>query len=264
MSTDAALVLRLAGPLQSWGTTSRHNRRDTAAEPTKSGVVGLLAAADGRRRTDPVDDLARLRLAVRIDLPGRLRRDYHTASRSDGAALPSSAVNGRGAQKPTSPPKYTHVTERFYLEEAVFVVAVGGPQPLVDALTGAVREPAFPLALGRRSCVPTGPVLLLNEHAQAWTGDLLATLRDVPWQADRRTRDSAHRQRRVGDTVALAVVLDDPTGPEVREDLPVSFDPRNRRYASRRVSQHWVHAPTGLARTDTDSSRHDPFALLGW
>ena len=42
------LVLRLAGPLQSWGSSSRFTRRSTEAFPTKSGIVGLLAAAQGR------------------------------------------------------------------------------------------------------------------------------------------------------------------------------------------------------------------------
>ena len=42
------LLLRFIGPMQSWGTTSRFDQRDTGKEPSKSGVVGLLAAAMGR------------------------------------------------------------------------------------------------------------------------------------------------------------------------------------------------------------------------
>ena len=41
------LLLRLVGPMQSWGTTSRFDQRDTGKEPSKSGIVGLLAAAMG-------------------------------------------------------------------------------------------------------------------------------------------------------------------------------------------------------------------------
>ncbi|MFW0768389.1 type I-E CRISPR-associated protein Cas5/CasD, partial [Trabulsiella odontotermitis] len=58
-----ALLLRLAGPLQSWGTSSRFSRRGTDRVPSKSGVVGLLAAAQGRRRTDPLEELLGLRMA---------------------------------------------------------------------------------------------------------------------------------------------------------------------------------------------------------
>ena len=43
----ATLLLRLAAPLQSWGSDSKFETRKTDREPTKSGVVGLLAAALG-------------------------------------------------------------------------------------------------------------------------------------------------------------------------------------------------------------------------
>ena len=47
------LFLRLEGPLQSWGERGHWAVRDTAPEPTKSGVVGLLGCALGRH-----DDVA--------------------------------------------------------------------------------------------------------------------------------------------------------------------------------------------------------------
>lgn len=260
----ASVVLRLAGPLQSWGSSSRHNRRATTGEPTKSGVVGLLAAAEGRRRTEPVDDLVHLDLAVRIDQPGQLRRDYHTVSRLDSGPLPSTAVTAKGRQKPTSPPKFTHVTERYYLEEAVFTVAIAGAEALVAALAKAVQNPAFPLALGRRACVPTQPLLLPQEDGLLWLGDQLEVLATVPWQASRSVRMRGHRGGYFTDLVALPVVIDDPAGTEIRDDVPLSFHPKDRRYASRRVSQHWVNVTTGLAPTTGGSGPHDPFVLLGW
>ena len=48
----AVLLLRLAGPMQSWGTQSRFTHRDTDLEPSKSGVIGLLCAAMGKPRDD--------------------------------------------------------------------------------------------------------------------------------------------------------------------------------------------------------------------
>ena len=74
----SVLLLKLAGPLQSWGADSRFTERKTRHEPTKSGVIGLLAAALGRRRTEPVDDLASLRFGVRIDQPGHYECDFQT------------------------------------------------------------------------------------------------------------------------------------------------------------------------------------------
>ena len=128
VSYDTVLVLRLAGPLQSWGSRSAFNRRETSPEPTKSGVVGLLAAAAGRPREHPLDDLLPLRLGVRVDQPGTLLRDYHTVSDYRDRPLLQAGVNAKGVQKPTSPVKETHVTTRYYLQDALFVAAVAGPK----------------------------------------------------------------------------------------------------------------------------------------
>ena len=57
------MLLTLKGPMQSWGTSSRFTKRRTSSEPSKSGIIGLLAAAQGRRRVDPIEDLVDLKLA---------------------------------------------------------------------------------------------------------------------------------------------------------------------------------------------------------
>ena len=49
----SVLLMRLAGPMQSWGTQSRFGHRDTGTEPSKSGVIGLLCAALGWPRDQP-------------------------------------------------------------------------------------------------------------------------------------------------------------------------------------------------------------------
>ena len=48
----STLLLRLAGPMQSWGTDSKFDVRRTQREPSKSGVIGLVAAALGIPRQD--------------------------------------------------------------------------------------------------------------------------------------------------------------------------------------------------------------------
>jgi len=256
--TMHCLVLRLAGPLQSWGSRSQFNRRETDAEPTKSGILGLLAAAQGRRRSDPIEDLLGLHLGVRTDQPGSLLRDYHTVSDHRGRPLLSAAVTGKGLQKPTSPAKAVHVTARFYLQDAVFVAAVGGPADVVAPLLDAVRRPAFPLALGRRACVPTQPLVIDSPSpGNVWPGDPLTVLGNVPWQAEPGRRRTAPR------TVYLAVTVDDTAGNEVRTDVPRTFDPAGRSYATRPVQSDWVTVDNPSAATGT-SRGHDPFALLGW
>ncbi len=83
MSSPLCLVLRLAGPMQSWGGRSQFNRRDTLTEPTKSGLIGLLAAAQGRRRQDSIEDLLGLTFGVRTDQPAA-RAAPHREPRGGG------------------------------------------------------------------------------------------------------------------------------------------------------------------------------------
>ncbi|MBW3084715.1 hypothetical protein KEM60_00904 [Austwickia sp. TVS 96-490-7B] len=214
------LALRLAGPLQSWGDSSRFTQRLTRSEPTKSGVLGLLAAAGGRRRTDPIEDLAGLKFGVRVDQPGRIVRDFHTAIRWQ--------EQNRKGESPSMPLSY-----RYYVADAVFVAAVEGDRALLEGLAESLRAPTFPLCLGRRSCPATGKVSLgLHE------GQLEPVLRVLDWEA------SHWYQREQGHTVDLALFLDaaatavlEDTVSEVVRDVPVSFDPERREYGWRNVVQ---------------------------
>ncbi|MFI8266575.1 type I-E CRISPR-associated protein Cas5/CasD [Streptomyces sp. NPDC085665] len=258
----AVLLIRLAGPLQAWGDRSTFNRRETRPEPTKSGIVGLLAAAAGRPRHAPLDDLAGLALGIRIDQPGSILRDYHTVSDYRGQPLLSAAVTAKGRQKPTSPAKHTHITQRFYLQDAVFLAAVRGPQGLITTLEHAITHPAFPLALGRRSCAPAQPLSLGQR-----TTPLEDALRTEPWQAAPAVRNRWGRHNGNAAHIDLSATLDDPNGDEVRDDVPLSFAPHNRTYTTRRIRHTYLRTPTGLAPDPArphPTGGHDPFALLGW
>ncbi|ROP44148.1 type I-E CRISPR-associated protein Cas5/CasD [Streptomyces sp. PanSC9] len=260
----AVLVLRLAAPLQSWGGPSRYNRRETRPQPTKSGILGLLSAAEGRDREAPLTDLVGLQLGVRVDQPGTLLRDYHTYSDYRGLPMLSAKANAKGQQTRTTPPKYTGVTQRFYLQDAVFVAALRGPQALLQGLEEAVRNPVFPLCLGRRSCPPTGPVSLgLSDDTP-----LDDALKNVPWQA------GSHRRRQArSSTVSLEATVEDPTGDQLAVDVPDTYDLKTGTRFGRRTVRHlWVTVPTGQTQPDrpaqdtgtTAPFDHDPFALLGW
>ena len=152
----ATLLLRLAAPLQSWGADSKFEIRKTNREPTKSGVLGLLAAALGVRRDDDkgLQELKTLRFGVRVDQEGGLLVDFHTANNP----TPQQTAKARAAGKaPPSP----YVTRRHYLTDAMFLVGLESEdETLLHQLETALRSPAFPLFLGRRSCPPTQPVCL--------------------------------------------------------------------------------------------------------
>lgn len=231
----SVLLLRLAGPLQSWGDASRFVRRHTRTEPTKSGVVGMLAAAEGRRRTDPVEDLSRLRFGVRVDQRGRLVRDLQTAIRRTG---------GRQESMPLS--------YRYYLADAVFLAGVEGDTALLEGLDAALRSPAFPLYLGRRACPPDGEEISLG----VVEGGLESVLRERAWLA------SDWYRRTQGQRTALDLVLDatpEDTDVETARDIPLSYDPERREYGWRSV----VRARPVEQVNDLGRDEPDFFAALG-
>lgn len=229
----ATLLLRLAGPMQAWGDVSRFARRDTRSEPTKSGVLGLLAAAEGRRRSESVEDLANLRFGVRVDQPGELMRDFQTARSLDG--------------KRSMPLSY-----RYYLSDAIFLAGVEGDEALLAGLADAVQAPAFPLYLGRRSCVPSGPVFLGLVDK-----DLEVALRQANWLARPWFR------QRQGSEVHLDLLADRSAshseGDETVRDVPVSFDPERREYGWRDVVRLHPH----VVRNDKGSAEPDFFGVHG-
>lgn len=264
-SDEAVLALRLAAPLQSWGGEGRFNRRDTRPEPTKSGVTGLLAAAAGRAREQDITDLLALRLAVRVDQPGTLLRDYHTVSDYRHVPLLSAKVNAKGLQQPAG--KSTHVTERFYLQDAVFVAAVIGPPETIEMLAEALERPAFPLALGRRSCPPSRR-LLLGIHRGLTVDEVLNT---IPWQAAEHAKLSrlGREGTAASQTVSLPTTVEDPQGADQLVDVPSSFSLRARVFTARRIRHGWSNPPAQWPRLGTDDAPdadtatfHDPFALL--
>ncbi len=237
------LALRLAGPLQSWGDASRFTQRLTRSEPTKSGVLGLLAAAGGRRRTETIEDLAGLKFGVRVDQPGRIVRDFHTAIRWQ-------EKDSKG-RSPSMPLSY-----RFYVADAVFVAGVEGDGALLEGLEQALRAPTFPLYLGRRSCPVTGRVSL-GVH----DGEVEHVLRALPWEA------SVWHREKQGTTVDLPLFLDaDATATtadtvtEVVRDVPHSFDPVRREYGWRDVVRA---APVSVANPAGRANVMDFMAALG-
>jgi CRISPR system Cascade subunit CasD len=147
------LLIRLCGPMQSWGTRSRWSERDTELEPSLSGVMGLLCAARGVPRSEPIPEpwLA-LRMGVRIDREGTLARDYHTA----GGGYPK----GRGVARADGGNLDNAVlSNRYYLAGADFLVGLEHEDEAeLTAIEGSLRNPRWQLFLGRKSFVPAVPV----------------------------------------------------------------------------------------------------------
>ena len=147
------LFLRLEGPMQSWGERARWSIRDTAPEPTKSGVVGLLGCALGWENDDALRALSEaVRIGVRCDRPGTPLVDYHTVSGGVMSAAGKVKINAN-----THLPE-TVVSYRAYLCDASFLVAVQSSSDWIEQLEKAVHAPIWPVYLGRKSCPPARPV----------------------------------------------------------------------------------------------------------
>lgn len=221
------LLLRLAGPMQSWGTTSRFDQRDTGKEPSKSGVIGLLAAAMGIDREDWIrlKPLTHLSMGVRHDRPGVLKRDYQTA----GCADTDKVIRANGTLSDDGV-----VSERFYLADAVFLVGLESDnRPLLEEANESLKNPVWPLALGRKSYLPAEPVWLQNGVQDT---PLLDALKAYPWLGTRRRwEDDAPEQ--------LLVSLDSTDGSgTLRMDQPLSSF-AERRFGARFVRSEWIPFP---------------------
>lgn len=213
----ATLLLRLAGPMQAWGSTSRFDERDSGLEPSKSGVLGLVCAALGRDRAEPVNDLATLRMGVRVDREGLLMRDYQTAT---GIMQASGKVDL----------KRTVVSPRYYLADAAFLVGLEGDPALLERIQRALRQPVWPLALGRKAMPPSLPV---------WLPDGLR---------DQALPDALHHYPRIAQCrhehrgQPLRLMLEHDSEGSVRLDQPVAPF-AERRFGPRLVKQETLDVP---------------------
>ena len=240
----ATLLLRLAAPLQSWGTDSKFEIRKTDRQPSKSGVIGLVAAALGYRRDDDaaIQSLHALRFGVRVDREGQqLLQDLHNAHTEQFWA--------------TDDPKYTYITHRYYLADAIFLAGLESEdEAQLQQIADALRHPAYPLFLGRRSCPPTLPLCLgirQNTLEEALQGEPSLVTHSIQQNDNQRVR----MQIEPKEITATDAVI---------QDKPISFSPLHRDYGYRPVREQLIRLDKmsdeqTLQNAETD---HDPFSEL--
>lgn len=237
------LTINLTAPLQAWGNPANYDHRTTSPYPTKSAIIGLLGCALGIPRDDPHDRIAQLndqlRVAVRVDQAGPTLTDLHNVAYG---------------------PKRNQLkqTYRDYLTDAVFVVAIAGRDQLIQDLIHALKHPHFQLNLGRRACVPMGPLVLHRYPG----GNPANALMDLPWQA------RPWFQRQAGPDVELRIVADADCLPgqptQLVHDQVRSLNPHHRRYDYRPVAQTTVTVTNDLASAAPEpvvSTTPDPTGL---
>ncbi|MGO9118467.1 MAG: type I-E CRISPR-associated protein Cas5/CasD [Desulfomonilaceae bacterium] len=202
MNEPFTLLLRLEGPMQSWGYRSRFDYRDTALEPTRSGVIGLICAAMGIARGEPISQFDTIRMGVRVDKDGRPERDYHTAL----DVLKADGTKGG-----------TVVSYRDYLSDASFTVGLQSEDKgLLDKISDKLRNPTWTLFLGRKAFPLAVPPLGPADRPEP------GTLEDYLFSGSSKRR----------------IVLETPDGERTQYDSPICF--RRRQFKPRSLRSYFA------------------------
>lgn len=236
-SDKSFLALRLEGPLQSWGVDSQYNRRNTGLMPTKSAIAGICCAALGlprgseeereflvrfsETRMTAIAIPRRLKKEIQKELPVRRLQDYHTVG---GGYNPDNPVERGhitvtaedGKPRAKNGQALAVLTHRQYLTDASFGVLLAGPSSLLKNIADALANPVWGIWLGRKTCIPSTPVLagLRDNHDEA----LRLLIKDKPLESFTRQEDVEN----FGD------------GMDSLRDIPVSFAIERRNHCSPR------------------------------
>lgn len=185
------LILVLEGPLSAYGAEMVDARGPVREWPGASLLTGLLANALGYHRGDREAHArlqSRLEFAVRIDREGTRLRDFQTAQlgHDDKGWTTRGSPEGRagGANTYASP----HIRERDYVADSLLTVALAvrdpAEAPTLHDLAAALAEPARPLFLGRKPCLPTRPIFAGFVEADDALAAVRAADRPEGWDAE--------------------------------------------------------------------------------
>ncbi len=200
----SALAFYLDSPLQSWGASSKFQRRETGSFPTKSAVIGMVAAALGidKHAADEAEKLTPLAAlhftAVKIETKEKsITRlmDFHTIG---GGYEKSTSQREKMSipQKASGAPFGTVITRRSYLTDARFAILLDGEMNLLEKVKAALENPVWGVWFGRKTCLPATPLTpCLGADRQAALDALLTflpklepqPLENLEYQEERRT-----------------------------------------------------------------------------
>lgn len=173
------LILTLEAPMVAFGGEAIDNRGVVRDFPALSMLTGLIANALGWDRTEGarLDALqARIDFAAARLRPGHRRQEYQTArlfereagwttrGRPEGRApSPSFAWDARWeAERGERAKSLTHQRQRDFDADACTVVALtltsSHDGPGLPEVEEALQRPERPLFIGRKPCLPSGPI----------------------------------------------------------------------------------------------------------
>lgn len=234
------ILMKLSGPLQSWGTGSHFETRHTDLHPSKSAIIGMIAASMGLRRDEDeqIKKLNQLDFAVRVDQPGKLLRDYHTARKYKR--------NGTFDR--------TYVTNRYYLEDAVFIVGIAHEdEEWLDLIEQALKNPYFQPFMGRRS-LPLPSDFFIGSMKKT----VIDSLKSTSWQANYWYKKEAmkNEKKKIRLSIYADVDLVDTNDTTMRQDRVESFSQKERKHNFRAEGQIKIDIVK-------EKNEHDAFNGIG-
>lgn len=217
------LFLQISGNMQSWGEYALPSVRGTRREPTKSGIIGIISATMGikRNQTDEIRRLSEnIKMGVRVDREGVIIGDFQTTQnvlQSDTKKFQFTKLNIKSCD----------IGDRYYLCDALFLVALEGEIKLLEEIRDAILDPVFPYFLGRKCCSPSLPLIADCDNCIQQFVSVEDALRNYPF-----LKEYYKPTRMVIDTLCY----DFPKENYIkyrRRDVPVSF--ANRTFYERDV-----------------------------
>ncbi|MDR2030173.1 MAG: CRISPR-associated protein Cas5 [Puniceicoccales bacterium] len=267
MDEAGLLALRFKSPLQSWGTDAKFPYvRSTQTMPSKSGVIGMICAADGLDKYDPdgggreAEQIQKLRkLSYEFwqiapcpdeNLDGkRLEQqkarpqilfEYQTigggysrdeASRPwEKCCIPVKASDGKPRDEDGQALPYW----RHYLQDCDFVAIIGGNRSTLDRIGAVLENPKWGIWFGTKCCLPSTPLVerIFSSKAELeeeWKNGTHIIFRHA---RSRKEENGCHRRIRCHRTT------NDFSSTSTRwADEPLSF--RDRSYAIRSIGEEF-------------------------
>ncbi len=178
-------ILRLEAPLLSFGAPAIDSMGVVQRFPALSMLAGLIGNALGWTHADHglLNELQeRLRFAARIDKKGEPLMDYQTVDLGADHMIPEKAgwtTRGLVAKRTGASSLATHQRFRSYHADSIHTLAItliNDGVPGLDEVRSALSEPARPLFIGRKGCVPSDRIWLAEVNAPS----LVHALRGVP------------------------------------------------------------------------------------
>lgn len=235
-----ALAFYIDAPLQSWGASSKFQYRETNSFPTKSALVGLVAAAFGIDK-HVADEASRLQTLTDLQLTlVRVNKPRHKTSRFTDFHTVGGGYNKKSPiwekmsipQKASGAPFGTVITRRSYLTDACFVALLEGEAETLQQVQVALNNPVWGVWFGRKTCLPASPLTptLGDDRQQAFD----ALMKILPEQTPAPLEQFEYQEE-----IDTGPPLD---GSFYQSDQPIAFGqhhgPVPVAYRARNIHQH--------------------------